>query len=1225
MKCPNCQHENPEAAKFCLNCGTKLQQICPQCDTENPPLAKFCINCGHKFVSDVEIEQPEKIGTKDSITQTTQKQLSPERFIPQEFASKLEAARNSRAMEGERRIVTILFCDVVGSTAAAEQLDPEDWTEIMNNAFEHLISPVYKYEGTLARLMGDAILAFFGAPIAHEDDPQRAIMAGLEIVENIRPYCEKIQNQFGVNINIRVGINTGLVVIGEVGSDLAVEYTAMGDAVNLASRMEQTAKPGTVQISGYTHRLIEPLFDFESLGSIQVKGKGEPVEAFRVLRPLTRPGQVRGIEGLDAPLIGRDTEMQTLREAILELSQGHGRIISVLGEAGLGKSRLITELRESPPPVSNSSTNIYWIEGRSLSYETSIPYAPFFQLFTTFFELHPDQSETEKYESIKTKIGKFAPDHAEEFASYFATMLGVQISGEALERVRYLEPPQLRERLFRATHDLIEALASTRPLILVLDDLHWIDPTSLELLEFLLPITDRQALLIMTLFRPRRTEPSWRYHELVDREYSHRYLSISIQPLGKEDSRELVANLLHVDDLPQSVRSIILDKSEGNPFFVEEVIRSLLDAGMVIQENSHWVTTQAIEDIAVPDTLVGVITARLDRLDEETKRVAQAAAVIGREFEYNMLSSVSDAPQVLDQTITSLQRRELILEKSRMPDFVNTFKHVLTQETVYASLLRRKSQQFHLRAAEYLEENDPEHVNELARHFLKAGEKSRSAPYLVESGDRAARAYSTPEAIAYYTNALEILDSVEDIPLTRRAYEGLGKALSLGNDIQRTVETYQTMLKFAENHGDIPMQVSALNKLSQIEGQWLGQFDQAEEHLLEAERLARDYQDRAGLAELYTVRCGICNMMGDFGNAAKYLGESVEIGRELDLEEQMAYGLSHMAGTLTNLTKFDDAAQKAREALELARSIGNRFREAEVLTFPIAFCHIRNGDLDAAHLAAEEGVEIARNIGSAVLESIGEFVIGYIAQLRGDYQKAITNFQSSVESGHASGLPMVEVGPLCSLGSAYLDISESFFEQVLKYHDQAKKLMETPMGAAAGGFAWADLGFCLLAKGDLEPANDFFQKGLNVPTPQGLLNRPRFLLGLASTAMAQNQLDDAQNYLNEARDFVDDRAMKFMIPSVLYQDALISQKYGDLERSLDLFQKTETLAMDMQMRPLVWHSNAGASQVLTKMNRKDEAKEFNNRARAMIHEIGELFEDEELRRLYIDNTTQYLG
>jgi class 3 adenylate cyclase len=267
-------------------------------------------------------------------------------YIPEELMKKLQAVQDQGGMIGERRVVTMLFCDLKGSTAAAEGLDPEDWTEIMNGAFEQMIKPVYQYEGTIARLMGDALLAFFGAPIAHEDDPRRAVLAGLDIVEAIKPYREQIRERYGVDFDVRVGINTGLVVVGAVGSDLRMEYSALGDAINLAARMEQTAEPGTVRIAHDTYKLVKNLFEFKSLGGVEVKGKSEPVLAYQAVGRKFETSQTRGIEGLHATMVGRDAELSTLHNVMADLKQGLGRIIFVLGEAGLGKTRLIGEAHQ---------------------------------------------------------------------------------------------------------------------------------------------------------------------------------------------------------------------------------------------------------------------------------------------------------------------------------------------------------------------------------------------------------------------------------------------------------------------------------------------------------------------------------------------------------------------------------------------------------------------------------------------------------------------------------------------------------------------------------------------------------------------------------------------------------------------------------------------------------------------------------------------------------------
>ncbi len=1151
---------------------------------------------------------------------------------PAPLADKMRAAH----LEGERKTVTVLFADVVGSTALAEQMDAEDWTTIMNRAFERLSPAIYVYEGTIARLMGDALLAFFGAPVAHEDDPVRAIRAALDLLAAARKYAADVRRDRGIEFAVRVGMNTGLVVVGGVGSDLKYEYTAMGDAVNLAARMQTAADPDTVLISEHTYRLAARFFEFEDRGMIAIKGKAEPVQAYRVIGERRGVVQARGIEGLTSPLIGRDSEMRILRGAVSELRQGRGQIVSVMGDAGLGKSRLVAELRQwliadgvslianGLSPFGQTPYAFGWLEGRSLSYETTTPYAPFADLLHQALELRSDATAPKQYDTIKARVAKVAPGHAADIAPFLAMLLQIPPTGEDVERVQYLEPPQVRQRVFQAVIDFIEGLAAQRPLVLVFEDLHWADPTSLDLLEQVAPLAERATLMILALFRSQPHEPSWRFHESAARDYAHRYTSIMLQPLDDESSRELVANLLEIEDLPETVRRLILRKAEGNPFFVEEVIRSLLDARLVVRDNSHWRATREIENIAVPDTLIGVITARLDRLDDESKRVAQAASVIGREFQSNVLASVYETPPTLDGALDRLQQRELIREKSRLPQRAYLFKHVLTQEAAYASVLLSRRRELHRRVATCLERIAPDRVGDIARHFLEAQEMARALPYLVKAGDRVARAYATPEAIGFYTRALEILQTVEDLNLARRAYEGLGSALMLVNDIQRAVENYHTMLHYAEARGDAPMRVSALNKLSSA-AMWLGQFELIERHLTESEHLARASEDRVGMAELYTVRCNVCLSTADFGGAVKYLGESVQIGRELNLKEQLAFGLTHMANTQLFLTRFDEMWETAQEGLQLARELGDRQHESELLACPIPFYHLRNGNLDAARQAAEEGVSLAARIGSAYSESVGSWVLGNLAQMRGEHEGAIASYRRAADAGRASGYLMFEVIPLGALGSAYLEVSETFLEQAAGYHVQALKLMEHPTGAPAGGTAWADIGFCVLAKGDLDRAHEFFQKGLTVPTTQGLLSRPRHLIGLASVALAHNQIDDAAKFANEARAFVEERAMKHLLPLVAFTDARVSAARGEPERALEFFTRTEVLALEMQMRPLVWQAQVEAAKALSALGREVEAEAKRREARALIDEIAGLFTDAQLRAMFVESAAKKSG
>ncbi|MDE3089180.1 MAG: AAA family ATPase [Chloroflexota bacterium] len=455
---------------------------------------------------------------------------------------------------------------------------------------------------------------------------------------------------------------------------------------------------------------------------MEVKGKSEPVPAFSVVAPRAAPVSARGIEGLDSPLVGRDGELKTLQARVDELLQGRGQIVSVMGDAGLGKSRLVAEIRKWIA----AERPIQWIEGRSLSYESSTPYAPFLDLFTRFYQLRVDEDDAAKYSRLRENIRSIAQDHL-EIAPFVATMLGIKLEGEDLERVRYLEPPQLREKIFQAVLHLFEYLARKQPIVVMVDDLHWADSVSLDLLERLMGLTGSAPVMILALFRPQRQEPSWRFHETAQRDHAHRYTPIALEPLDETSARQLVANLLEIEDLPEKVRALILKKAEGNPFYVEEVIRSLLDAKLVVRQDSHWRATREIENIQVPDTLVGVIGARLDRLDQESKRTAQTAAVIGREFQLEILQDISEAKPQLSGALETLQRRELIREKNRVPAPAYIFKHALTQETAYASLLMSKRREVHKRVAECLERLAPDRVNDIAWHFVEAQESARAA------------------------------------------------------------------------------------------------------------------------------------------------------------------------------------------------------------------------------------------------------------------------------------------------------------------------------------------------------------------------------------------------------------------------------------------------------------------------------------------------------------------
>lgn len=1211
MKCPICQTLNPQGARFCFNCGNALSISCSNCGTSLSPGAKLCPNCGQPVTT-----QPASLTQSATPDQSVTETDVLQRFIPRELLAKLETALRSQRLEGERRVVTILFCDVKGSTAAASNLDPEEWAEIINGAFEHMISPIYRYEGMVARLMGDGLLAFFGAPIAHEDDPQRAILAGLDILQAMRLFAVEVKGRWNLDFEVRVGVNTGLVVVGTVGSDLRVEYTALGDAINLAARMEQTALPGTLQVAEPTYKMVAPLFDFESIGELEVKGVQAPVKAFRVLAPKVQPGSLRGIAGLQAPLIGRAEQMAALWSAATGLIDGRGQIISVIGEAGLGKSRLVTEFRQAA--LADPDLNLQWLEGRSLSYEINTPFASVKNLFKRYFNLDAGQPAELAYSHLSGYLENLLPGGSQSMAPFFASLLGLPLTGDAADRIKYLEPSMLRMLIFSQVIALLEQLAASRPLIIFLDDLHWIDPTSLDLIHSLLPLTDRLPLMLIMAFRPRRQEPSWQFHETASRDFPHRYHAIDLQPLNETQARHLVASLLEIEDLPENVRQLILDKSEGNPFFVEEVIRSLLDGGLVVRQDGRWRATGEILNIKLPDTLIGVITARLDRLDDPTRRTIQTAAVLGREFSLDILATIADRPELVEQQLSELQRRELIREKGRSPEPNYAFKHILTQEAAYSSILLSNRRELHRRAAEALITRHPDQAAAIARHLLEARLPGLALPYLVEAGNQANRAYATTEAIDFFHRALEIRQSAASLEPLQRAYEGLGRALTFASRIPEAQEVYHEMLSLAETSQYIPMQISALNKLAGLAALYMGQFQLAEGYLARAEKLARQHDEKSTILETSLLRCQMCTARADFDSVVSIMGEVVEIGQQIGSQEFIVMGLDHISSSLLFMTRYDEALEKAEHALQMARQIGDREHEASLLTSTLPACYIRNGDFQAARQALLEGLEIAIRIGSIFSQAWAGWILAELLRSLGEYEQALQYGQAALEAALPleEFMPFLVVPPLGTLGSIYLDLSVQFKDKINELHHHALRLLESPAATMSGGTAWADLGFCALAQGDLVLAGEMFDKGLHVPTMFTLVEQPRHLVGAALLACARGELDLASRLAGEAQAYAAERQMHHLLPLAALTVGKIRIACGELTAGLQAYMDAESSALGLGMRPLAWQAMAAAGDALEAAGQNEPAMEKRTAAQSLVIEIADQISDPDLRLIY---------
>ncbi len=533
----------------------------------------------------------------------------------------------------ERRPITVLFADIAGSTSIAERLDPEDWTTLVGKAFQRMNRTIERYGGTIARLMGDGVLAFFGAPTAHEDDPERAVRCGLDLVRAIDELDASDHSSEADKLRVRVGINTGPVVVGIVGTETASEYTAMGDTVNVAARIQTAARPGCVLITASTHRFVSGLVEAVDVGQLELKGKSATVRAYEVTSLKEGAVHSRGLAGVSSPMVGRDSQLRQLEQLFQIVKAGQGRVACILGEPGMGKSRLLAELRTS---LEGQDHLPRWVEGRCLSYGETMPYHLLLDLVRSLIGVTETTDEPQVAHALESFLQSNAAEDWRENYAYLGHLLSLKLNPDTRARISNLEVETIK-RYNAAAIQIVRAAASSGPVAIVCDDLHWADPASTDSLLTLLPTVAGLPILFILSSRQERTAAGWRLIAGAREIYGDALTEMRLDPLSIDDSRTLVSNLLTIESLADETRELILARAEGNPFFVEEVIRMLIDRGAVAREGDRWVATDKVAGIEIPDTLHGLLLARIDRLPSESRRTLRVASVIGRQFGVTIL------------------------------------------------------------------------------------------------------------------------------------------------------------------------------------------------------------------------------------------------------------------------------------------------------------------------------------------------------------------------------------------------------------------------------------------------------------------------------------------------------------------------------------------------------------------------------------------------------------
>jgi class 3 adenylate cyclase len=934
---------------------------------------------------------------------------SPDSYTPRHLAEKILTSRS--ALEGERKQVTVLFADVSGFTSLSERLDPEDVHGLMTRTFELMLAEIHRYEGTVNQFLGDGIMALFGAPIAHEDHARRAVHTAVAIRDALSGYREELTRQRGIDFQVRQGLNTGLVVVGSIGSDLRMDYTAVGDTTNVAARLQQTARPGSIVIAEATHRLIAGYFHARPLGELRLKGKTESVWAWEITaaREARSRLEVEAERGLTA-LVGREREMATLWDCFEKARAGQGQMAFIVGEPGIGKSRLLYELHRRVGDQAG------WLEGRCVSFGQAMPFHPLIDLLRRRLGIEDTDDEAPVLDKIETGITPLGED-LRPTLPYVRYLLGVDPGDAAVPR---MDPQERRGELFHALRRLLLREAERRPQVIVYEDVHWTDKATEEYLTLVADSLPASRVLLVLTYRPGYGHP------FGERSYQTRIVPGA---LSTGDSVTMVRTMLAAERLPEGLQALIARKGEGNPFFVEELIKSLREAGSIRPGGDGWLLTERPEDLLVPDTIQDVIAARIDRLPEAAKRVLQAASVIGRRFGRRLLDRIVEPGTRTETVLRELIALELIYETRVFPEPEYTFKHALTQDVAYGSLLLQRRKELHRLIAVTLEELYGDRLAEqyelLAHHFEKAEAWEKAFDYLMQAADKAARGFATRDAIALYDAAEAMVDRLRDpVPVDIRMaiHRGRAELYYLVSDFEQSRVEWQTAREQARRVGDRDAEGRALVAMGQASA-LAHQFDQALEDSRQAAEIARaidapsilagsllnegfvhevtgrlaearttldktlllsrQANDAASEATALVLAAELEMWEGHYERAAQLYDEGIHLGRAHNVLLPMFEGLFMAGVNFTGQGAYDRALAVLEDGLALVERVGDENYTPRYLN-SLGWLYMECGDLDRARELNQRAAEGGRKRGDHESFANAELNLGDIALLNGD-------------------------------------------------------------------------------------------------------------------------------------------------------------------------------------------------------------------------------------------------
>jgi class 3 adenylate cyclase/tetratricopeptide (TPR) repeat protein len=909
----------------------------------------FCDECGHDLV------KPEEAPPIDY--------AKPQSYTPKFLADKILTTRTS--IEGERKLVTVLFADVANYTAMAEKIGPEEVHQIMDGCFKILMDEIHKYEGTINQFTGDGVMALFGAPVAHEDHAQRACHAALSFQKAIGYYGEKIKKEYGVNFQLRIGLNSGPVIVGSIGDDLRMDYTALGDTTNLASRMEGMARPGTILVSNDTHKLARDFFEFKLLGKFEMKGKEKPQAAYEVIKASeveTRIG-ASAAKGL-TKFVGRENEMEVLKKVFDKAKLGSGQVLGIVGEAGVGKSRIILELQNML-----HQDEYAYLEGRCLHYGGTMAYLPIIDILRSYFGIKEGDPEYLIKKKIAERINQLNDKLKDIFPSLYE-LFSLKVENEEYLK---LEPKQKREKTFEAIRNLLIRESQNKPLVLAIEDLHWIDKTSEEFITYLIRWLTNTNILLILLYRPEYT------HTWGSKSY---YNKIGVDQLSTSTSAELVQSILEGAEVVPELKELIIGKTGGNPLFVEELTHSLLENGSIQRKDYQYVLSRKASDIQVPNTIQGIIAARIDRLEDNLKRTMQVASVIGRDFAFRILQTITGMREEIKSYLLNLQGLEFIYEKKLFPELEYIFKHALTQEVAYNSLLHQRKKEIHKKIGKAIEELYPDRLDEfyemLAYHATAAGQKERALRYLIRASERAHRAAAHREEATHLIRACKIAEESGNKDLLPNLHARCGRAYTA-----------------------------------------IGLWEKAKVALEEALRLlppdAIEQQ-----AEVMADLAIACFWLMDIPSLRDYSNKTLSIARKVNRHDLESAAISGLAGADGLEGQLSSSMAQYKIAITQSKRNGTAVPAHALEWYPLGLYWV--GKFEEAIEWSHEAVRKCREFGDSfvLMRALSNLAISLAA--RGRYSEALQTFAQSQQFGKEYDLGRPLARSIAMLGGVHLEL-----------------------------------------------------------------------------------------------------------------------------------------------------------------------------------------------------------